>query len=55
MHNIPNIPVDWTPYLERANRPFSLSIVIVYNDMHAALRAAEDETGAVFNAFEVVG
>ncbi len=40
MHNIPNIPVDWTPYLERANRPFPLSIVIIYNDMHAAVRAA---------------
>jgi hypothetical protein len=38
--NIPEIPVDWTPYLERANEPFTLSIVIVYNNMRAALRAA---------------
>ncbi len=38
--NTPEIPVDWTPYLERANEPFALSIFIVYNNMRAALRAA---------------
>jgi len=39
--NIPEIPVDWTPYLERVNEPFTLSIFIVYNDMRAALRAVQ--------------
>ncbi len=41
MYNSPEIPVDWTPFIEKANEPFPLSIFIVYNNMHAALRAAQ--------------
>src|SRR5476649_767475 len=40
MYNTPEIPFEWTPYLERANQPFTLSILIIYNNMGAALRAA---------------
>ncbi len=39
MNSLPILPVDWTPYLESANQSFTLSVVIIYNDMHAAVRA----------------
>jgi len=39
--NTYQIPGDWTPFLERAHEPFTLSIVIVYNNMSAALRATQ--------------
>lgn len=41
MNAIPTIPVDWTPFLDKAKAPFPLSVVVIYNDMHAALRAAQ--------------
>ncbi len=41
MYNAHEIPTDWTPFIEKANEPFPLSIFIVYNNMHAALRAAQ--------------
>ncbi len=41
MNVIPTIPVDWTPFLDKAGAPFPLSVIVIYNDMHAALRAAQ--------------
>lgn len=41
MPPIPQIPVDWAAALNHTDQPFTISIVIIYNDLPAALRAAQ--------------